>query len=106
MSKNATLGHDPVPRQFWFLVGGNMLSPPPTWDRLVAMTEGRTKVVQDAKNEKREFQEAQRRAKQELAAAKKAYKDSYSGGLAAWKQRKRDAENASGDDGDGTGREE
>ncbi|WYZ42988.1 hypothetical protein EsH8_VI_000687 [Colletotrichum jinshuiense] len=96
-------GNDPVPKRFWVMVGGNGLSPPPTWNRLVSMTAERNKVRRDAENETREFQEARKKAKEELEAAKKAYKEAVGGGRAAWGQRKREEDADRG--GDGTGRE-
>ncbi|KAH0424796.1 hypothetical protein CcaCcLH18_11352 [Colletotrichum camelliae] len=106
MPQNNVVGPDLVPKQFWLLVGGNILSPPPTWDRLVTITEERNKAERDRKVEKREFQDAAKKAKAELKATKQAYKEEYGGGLAGWKQRRRMVEAFEvSQEGDDTGRE-
>ncbi|GKT63690.1 hypothetical protein ColTof4_04728 [Colletotrichum tofieldiae] len=106
MPKHAVPGEDPVPKMFWVMVGGNSLSPPPTWDRFLLMTAGRNKVEREARAETKEFKAAQKQAKEELMALKKANKKAFKGGQAAWGQRKREAEtNSNGEDEDETGRE-
>ncbi|OHE90973.1 hypothetical protein CORC01_13717 [Colletotrichum orchidophilum] len=106
MSKQTVSGKDPVPRMWWIMVGGNGLAPPPTWDRFLSITAQRNKVRRDAEKEKRDFKEAQRAVKEELEKAKKTYKEAFGGGLAAWRQRNREAEaNSDGTDGNGTGRD-
>ncbi|KAF4828564.1 hypothetical protein CGCSCA4_v014785 [Colletotrichum siamense] len=94
MPHDNAVGPNLVPRKFWLLVGGNILSPPPTWNRLFTMTEERNKAERDKKIEKREFQDAAKKAKAELEATKQAFKEEYGGGLAGWKQRRRMAEGA------------
>ncbi|KAF3797011.1 hypothetical protein GCG54_00015655 [Colletotrichum gloeosporioides] len=94
MPQDNAVGPNLVPKKFWLLVGGNILSPPPTWNRLVTMTEERNKAERDKEIEKREFQDAAKKAKAELEATKQAYKEEYGGGLAGWKQRRRMAEEA------------
>ncbi|OLN92866.1 hypothetical protein CCHL11_08821 [Colletotrichum chlorophyti] len=102
MPKGDVSGEDPVPKMFWIMVGGNSLSSPPDWNRFLSMAEERNKVRRDAENEKREFQEASMRAKEDVQAAQRAYKEGFGGGFSAWKQRKREAENgAAGRDGRG-----
>ncbi|OHW98722.1 hypothetical protein CSPAE12_02569 [Colletotrichum incanum] len=83
MPKHAVPREDPVPTMFWMMVGGNSLSHPPTWDRLLLMTDERNKVEQEAKAEKKEFKAAKKQAKEELMALKTANKKAFKGGLAA-----------------------
>ncbi|KAI8271479.1 hypothetical protein K4K59_012296 [Colletotrichum sp. SAR11_240] len=69
------------------------------------MTEERNKAERDKEIEKREFQDAAKKAKAELEATKQAYKEEYGGGLAGWKQQRRMAEGAEvGQNEDDTGR--
>ncbi|KAF6838431.1 hypothetical protein CMUS01_04661 [Colletotrichum musicola] len=86
MPDSVPSGQDLVPKRVWATIGGTILSPQPTWDRLISMTAGRNRIGRAAEAEKKEFKEASREAKNELKAAKKAYKDKYGGGLAAWKK--------------------
>ncbi|KAK1973824.1 hypothetical protein LZ30DRAFT_456372 [Colletotrichum cereale] len=90
MSQHVVFGRDPVLKIFWLMVGGNSLSPPPTWDRFLQMTGERTKVERAAKAEEQEFKKAKKQAMAELKAQKKANKEVFKGGPVAW--RKRDLE--------------
>ncbi|KAL0936637.1 uncharacterized protein CTRU02_208852 [Colletotrichum truncatum] len=99
MPKHTVIGQDLVPMKVWFMVGGNIMSPPPTWDCLVAMTEERNKTRQAIKDDVLEFRAETMQAKEKLECAKKLYKETNKGGIAAWKQRKRDScLNKTGDD--------
>ncbi|KAK1688160.1 hypothetical protein BDP55DRAFT_713484 [Colletotrichum godetiae] len=101
MSQHSPSGDDPVPKMWWIMVGGNSLASSPTWNRLLSMADERNKVRRDAEKEKMDFQEAQKTAKEELERAKKTYKETFGGGVAAWRERNRGA--AANGDGAGTG---
>lgn len=88
MPDNVPSEQDPVPKRIWAMIGGNILSPRPTWGRLVSTAADRNQRRRAAEAENKEFKEASQKAKNELKAAKKAYKDEYGGGVAAWKKRK------------------
>ncbi|GKT39957.1 uncharacterized protein ColSpa_00138 [Colletotrichum spaethianum] len=107
MPKQPVSGEDPVPKLFWLMVGGNFLTPPPTWDRFLLVMDKRNKAERETKAERREFKKAKEQAEKELKALKQANKDAFKGGLAAWRQQKRDAKTNS-DEGNenGTGRED
>ncbi|TDZ22130.1 hypothetical protein Cob_v005210 [Colletotrichum orbiculare MAFF 240422] len=98
---------DLVPRRFWILVGGNILSPPPTWDHLISTTRKRKEIERKAKEEKEQYRKVKDAAKAELDAAKKTYKETCQGGFSAWKTRRREAElNNNGGTGEGPGRDD
>ncbi|KAK2027003.1 hypothetical protein LX32DRAFT_654262 [Colletotrichum zoysiae] len=91
MPNHSLAERDPIPKMFWLVVGGNILSPPPTWDRFLRMTGERNRVQREAEAEEKEFKEAKKQAMAELKAQKKASKEAFKGGLVAWRKRKREA---------------
>ncbi|KXH43739.1 hypothetical protein CSIM01_10335 [Colletotrichum simmondsii] len=103
MSQNTLSADDPVPKMWWIMVGGNSLASSPSWNRFLSMTAERNKVSRDAKKEKKEFKEAQKAAKEELERAKKTYKETFAGGVTAWRERSRGAETSANGTGTGTG---
>ncbi|KAK1598076.1 uncharacterized protein LY79DRAFT_666381 [Colletotrichum navitas] len=96
MPNHIIAGRDPIPEMFWLMVGGNILSPPPTWDRFLLMAGERVKVQREAKAEEKEFKKAKKQAMAELKAQEKATMEAFKGGLVAWRKRKREAK-ANGD---------
>ncbi|KAK6212984.1 hypothetical protein QIS74_08986 [Colletotrichum tabaci] len=106
MPKNAVSGDKKVPKIFWIMVGGDSLSPPPTWNRFLSMMDKHDKLEREARAGKEEFKIAKKQAKEELEAIIKSNKETFKGGLAAWRQRKRETKTNSDEEyGAGTGRE-
>ncbi|KAI3554759.1 hypothetical protein CABS01_05518 [Colletotrichum abscissum] len=103
MSQDTSSGDNPVPKLWWIMVGGNSLASSPSWNRFLSMTAERNKVSRDAKKEKTGFKEAQKAAKEELERAKKTYKETFAGGVTAWRERSRGAETTANGTGPGTG---
>ncbi|EFQ28707.1 uncharacterized protein GLRG_03851 [Colletotrichum graminicola M1.001] len=106
MPNHIISGRDPIPEMLWLMVGGNILSPPPTWDRFLLMAGERVKVEREAKAEEKEFKEAKKQAMAELKAQEKATKEAFKGGLVAWRKRKHEAKtNSEGEDEERSSRE-